>query len=115
MSLSVLCPPFPATVLSRGPWSKKAKPFLISCVPDVHPGPQQVWLLEQEWAPRALQTPRQRQQTLGRCMEKHLRAALGDEGLVWPRTERCLLLLKYLQEILPPASMDGKCFGAPGL
>lgn len=66
------------------------------------------WLLEQQQAPCALQTPRQRQQTLGRCTEMHLRAALGDEGLVWPCTERCLLLLKYQQIFHPVTSKHGQ-------
>lgn len=92
VSPSVLCTPALAMGLSRGPWSK-AKPFLTRCVPSRTPAGL-CWLLQ-----LALQAPWQRQQTLGRCMEVHLRAAFGDEGLVWPCMERCLLLLKYLQEI----------------
>lgn len=79
---SALCPPPPV----MGHWSK-AKPFLTCCVPSRTPAGL-CWLLEQGRAPQALQTPQQRQQTLGRCTEMQLKAALGHKGLVCPAHQR---------------------------
>jgi len=108
-------PPALPTGLSRGPWSQ-ARPFLTRRVPDIHPGPQQV--CTGCWSRDGLPAPRRPPAKAADPGQTHGDAPQGSPrswgpGLAGHGELHVSSQIPAGAFILPPASTDGKGWGAP--